>query len=279
MALRSKSPASKKQPTKKTTRVVDMPTKTHRTFRVTRRVKPRERTKPMGAWQLFGDSLALVWRMKLLYLRVALLHTFLILIFAADRLSESGSVWLLILLVIMSLAEIWIIRQVASGETPRLKAALYRGTSQVVPYSLLLFLALVQLIPMAVGLFLFETVVIRGIAVHFWEQALFGAIWMLLSLLSYYWLMTSILALYIVTLPDMLPMSAWRTARSIVEGRRFRIGLRLLPLFIFVLAAGYGLLLVTPANWAVSYNVFWVIVAWLLPLTHTYCYKLYRALT
>ncbi len=276
MASRLRSPSSQKP-----SRVEASPgiARAHRSFRVIRRRRDKEQPKPIGAWQLFRDSLTLFWQVKWLFLRATVLHSVLILLFAADRLSESGSVWLLVLLIIMSLAEIWIIRQAGLGETPRLKPALYRGTTQVVPYSLLLFLALVQLIPMAIGLFLFETVVIGGIAVHFWEQALFAAIWLLLSLLSYYWLTTSVLALYIVTLPDMLPMGAWRASRAIVDGRRFTVGLRLLPIFLFVLIAGYALLLVTPANWVVSYNVFWVIVAWLLPLIHTYCYKLYRALT
>lgn len=171
------------------------------------------------------------------------------------------------------------VRQLVAEEHPRLKAALYRGTAQVVPYSLLLFLVLIQLIPLAVGMYVFQVVVVGGIAVHFWEQALFALIWVLFGLLSYYWHMTSLIALYIVALPDMTPMAAWHTARSIVDGRRFMIGLRLFPLFVAVVLAGYGLLLVAPADWLVTYNVFWVIIAWLLPLIHTYCYKLYRALT
>jgi hypothetical protein len=252
----------------------------HRSFRRTvRRDKNRQLPKPTAARHLLRDSLKLVWEAKWLFLRTALLHSFLILLFAADRLSESGSVWLLVLLVIMSLALTWMIRQLMGGERPRLKAALYRGTSQVVPYSLLLFLVLIQLIPLAAGLYLFQVVVVGGIAVHFWEQMLFATIWLLLGLLSYYWLMTTLFALYIVALPDMTPMSAWHNARTLVDGRRLMIGLRLFPLFLAIILAGYGLLLVTPADWLMTYNVFWVIIAWLLPIIHVYCYKLYRALT
>lgn len=253
-------------------------TRMHRSFRRTDRPKLATRPISLKGRHLLPASLSILWHHKWLFAKTTGLYFLLLLAFAWERLSEESSVWLLVLLVVMSCAQIWLVRRISSGEKPKLKQALYQGTAQIIPFSLLFLLILIQLMPLAFGMYLFLVVVVNGIAVHLWEQALFAGIWLLLSLLSLYWLITSSLAIYIVTLPELTPMTAWYTARNLVEGRRFGVALRYLPLLVFVVLSGYLLLLVTPENWALSYNVFWVIVALLLPLIYTYGYKLYRAL-
>ncbi len=61
----------------------------------------------------------------------------------------------------------------------------------------------------------------------------------LLALASLYMICSSIFALYIVTLPDMTPMKALRSARELVRYRRFTILRKLLflPLGLLILAA------------------------------------------
>jgi hypothetical protein len=122
-------------------------------------------------------------------------------------------------------------------------------------------------------------VMANGIAVGPAQQLLFFLLFLVLALVSLYMLASSIFAMYIVTLPDVSPMSALRSARQLVAGRRWIIirKIAFLPLALLTLSAVAMLpilLVATPiAGW-----VFTLVGAALLVLAHVYLYHLYRAL-
>jgi len=59
----------------------------------------------------------------------------------------------------------------------------------------------------------------------------------MLGLLSLYWMMSTFIALIVVTLPGMYPFQAIKTAGDLVIGRRFRILLRIIWMAITVIVA------------------------------------------
>jgi hypothetical protein len=61
---------------------------------------------------------------------------------------------------------------------------------------------------------------------------LFWIVALLLAVLSAYWVTSTFFALIIVTLPGMYPYQALKTASNLVIGRRLRILLRLVWMFV-----------------------------------------------
>jgi hypothetical protein len=94
------------------------------------------------------------------------------------------------------------------------------------------------------------------------------------------WLVTpSVLALFIVSLPDMAPKKALRSARKLVKFRRFTVLRKLLflPVLLFVILSVLMLpvIFIVPvlAQW-----VFFVLSMLVLPTVIAYVYTLYREL-
>jgi hypothetical protein len=101
----------------------------------------------------------------------------------------------------------------------------------------------------------------------------------MLALLSLYMVTSSVFALYIVTLPNMTPMRALRSARGLVLGRRWTVLRKLLflPIALFLL----GALIMLPLIWFWAPAATWVFFALsmaCLAALHSYMYALYRSL-
>lgn len=192
--------------------------------------------------------------------------------------SGQSGVYQTILLVVCSLAYIWALRKTLTGnEVRQIRNSFYQGMYPLVPFALLFLLGCVQLVPMAIGTWLLSFAAGNGIAVTIWERLLFLGIWIALSLWSLRMITALLVALYVVTLPDMSPMRAYRSARQLVYRRRLLVWRKLvfLPFVMLILAVIIEVPLImflTPvAVWA-----FFVISALFLPLVHGYLYNLYR---
>lgn len=191
----------------------------------------------------------------------------------------STGIYQTILVVLMSLALIWALRQLQAGVKIGVRDAFYRGMYPLIPFILVLLVIGLQLLPLAIGSSLYGLVVANGIAVTAIEQLLWAVLFFMLALLSLYMVSSSIFALYIVTLPDMTPMKALRSARQLVLHRRWHVMRKVLflPLAILVLAAVLIvplILFVTPA--AEAAFMLYSMVA--LAIAHSYLYALYREL-
>jgi len=183
------------------------------------------------------------------------------------------------LVIVASLAIIWALRQVLSGTRPRIRDAYYKGMYPLIPFILVLLVIGLQLLPLLIGSTLFSLVISNGIAVYLVEKLVWALLFAALALLSLYMISSSIFALYIVTLPDMTPLKALRSARQLVRYRRWTILRKILflPILLVVVAAVVMLPIIvwlTPlAQW-----VFFVLTLFAIAAVHSYVYSLYREL-
>ncbi len=190
-----------------------------------------------------------------------------------------GGIYQSILLIVMSLATIWALRQVLSGKKITVKDAFYKGLYPLVPFVLVMLVVGVQLIPFALGGWLYTTVIAGGIAISSLEILLWGTLVLFLVILSLYMVASSLFALNIVTLPNMTPMRSLRSAKQLVQHRRWVVIRKILflPFALLVLAAivmlPFIVLLPVIAEW-VFFGL--SLLGWII--TISYMYSLYREL-
>ncbi len=199
---------------------------------------------------------------------------------AGNGSSQTAGAYQLFLGLVVSLAIIWSLRQVLAGNTAiRIRDTYYRGVYPLVPFILVLLVIGLQLLPLVIGSSLYSTVITNGIAVHAIEKLLWAVVFLLLALLSFYMLSSSLFALYIVTLPDMTPLKALRSARELVRYRRWSVVRKIIWLPIALLLIAIIIMLpiiiwITPlAQWT-----FFILTMFSLTAIHAYMYTLYREL-
>ncbi len=193
--------------------------------------------------------------------------------------SSIGSLSTFLLIVLGSLAFIWAIRRLQAGKNFRIRDAYYRGMYPLIPFILVVFLISLQLIPFAVGGFLYATAEVNGLIGSLLERAVFVSAWVALGLLSVYWLANSLMGIYAVTLPDIYPLQALRSTKQVVKGRRWSIFLKIAALVIFlIVVTSLVLLLTVLALPIVAVYVYDLLLVLALLFTHIYLFKLYRSL-
>lgn len=291
--------------------------RSYKSFRLAKKIKHGSNKKLPGIIKLISLSLEPIRKNKKLFLGLIFLQSILSIIFVVgvdsifnflaikNELQESfegvegkyaqsfallgyviglgaegtGSGFQFFITLLFSLAIIWSIRQVLAGEHIRLKQAFYEGMYPIIPFLAVLLVIGLQLLPLTIGNFLLTAVVLGGIAVTFIEQFIWWVFFGLLALLSLYMVLSSIFALYIVTLPGMTPIKALRSARALVLHRRISVGLRLLGLpvvgILVYTAALMPLILILPI---LVVPIFALLGSFGLFFVHSYIYNLYREL-
>lgn len=305
--------------TKKTPRVRKLQPVSHKSFRLSKKLHKLQKKPIAGVITLIRQTLGLFKHNKKLFLGIVFVQIILAFVFVqgfgslatisdlkhdvqqtfGEDLSslttsvalfgymissvstgnQGGETYQVFLTLVTSLAIIWAIRQVMAGQKISIRDAYYKGIYPLVPFVLILFVIGIQLIPALIGNLLYSTVSTNDLAVTAAEKAIWLLILALLVLLSAYMILSSLFALYIVTLPDMTPMQALRSARGLVLHRRIAIGLRLvvLPIVLLMAAAGIMIPLILLVPWAAQ-AIFLVLSGVGLFLIHAYLYNLYRAL-
>jgi hypothetical protein len=207
------------------------------------------------------------------------LFTFLVTTGTGTVASGWASAYQTVLLIIISLVLIWVCRQLYAGHKVRVRDGFYRGMHPLVPFVLVIFCISLQLIPTLIGAFLFASLVTNGILTVLWEQVILSVVCLALISLSVYWICSSIFALYVVTLPEMTPLKALRSAKEITRFRRASIlrKLLLLPIVLLILA---GIVMIPLALFATvaAIPVFFILTVVSIGLAHSYLYALYREL-
>lgn len=193
--------------------------------------------------------------------------------------NPTAGAYQLVLALLVSLALIWALRQMYSGNKIRVRDAFYNGMSQLVQFVMVLIVIGLQLIPMAVGLLVYSAVSGADVAATSAEHILWAGLAFLLSVVSLYMVSSSIFALYIVTLPEMTPLKALRSARQLAANRRWAVMRKVI--FLPIVLVAFAAILVVPlvlfatpvAPW-----VFFLLSMMLLPAVHSYMYALYRSM-
>lgn len=198
---------------------------------------------------------------------------------ADNALSGFANAYQTLLLIMTSLALIWSLRHLYAGKKIRIRDAYYNGMRPLVQYMLVMLMIGVQLIPGVLAGFLYTALVVQGVLVGPWETGLASLLCFLLLALTFYFITSSVFALYIVTLPDMTPWKALTSARDIVRYRRAKVLPRILflPLALLICAAVIMVpvaLLLT----IVSPFIFFILTVIAVLIVHSYMYALYREL-
>ncbi|HUA13042.1 MAG TPA: hypothetical protein VL989_00890 [Candidatus Sulfotelmatobacter sp.] len=191
--------------------------------------------------------------------------------------SSGSSTYQLFLGVITSLAIIWSLRQLYAGHKIRVRDSFYRGMNPLIPFILVLVVIGLELIPLLIGSSIYSIIVSNGIAVGWLEQVAALIIFLVLLALSVYWLIGTIFALYIATLPDMTPIKAIKTANDLVRKRRLIVLRKILflPLVLVVSAAVIMLPIILISSF-LAQVVFFVLTMFVIVAVNAYLYTLYR---
>ena len=198
---------------------------------------------------------------------------------AGNASSQTAGAYQVFLGLIGSLAIIWALRQTLAGTKIRIRDSFYKGMYPLVPFILVLLVIGLQLIPLLIGSALYSLVISNGIAVAAAEKLVWLLLYAALAALTLYMLGSSLFALYIVTLPDMTPIKALRSAKELVRGRRWTVLRKIicLPIILLLVAAIIMVpiiaLLAPLAQW-----IFFLISMFALLAVHAYMYTLYREL-
>lgn len=191
--------------------------------------------------------------------------------------TDAASAYEAVLLLIISVVFIWALRQVYAKKKVRIRDAFYTGTYALVPFLLVLFVMGLQLLPFVIGAALYSNLLTNGYLVGSGQHTVAVGIFFLLTCWSLYMLCSSIIALYIVTLPDMTPLKALRSARELVRFRRWIVLRKLI--FLVVAVAVLGMLILIPIALFVTplaLVLFLFLTALTVGVVHTFVYGLYR---
>ncbi len=192
---------------------------------------------------------------------------------------DLAQVYQSMLLVIASLAMVWLYRQQQAGNSVTIKMAFYRGMYPLVPVLLILSVMALQIMPGLIGNFVYTAAISGDLLFGAFEHFLMILVMLSLVLLSLYMLSSSSVALYIATLPEMTPMLALREARELVRNRRLAVFGRFMMLIIIVLFLLFiftvPVIFFAPvlAEW-----VFFMCTVLAVPCVHGYLFSMYREL-
>lgn len=196
---------------------------------------------------------------------------------AGTSISAASGVYQLIVSTICYLALIWYFRQVLSGEKATTKQAFYSGMRPLVPYLLTLGRMGLQLTPIAIAGFLMSLVQGSFVLVNGFEQTIAWIVFALFVLWSLYLITASLFALFIVTLPNMTPVKAFRSANKLVYKRRVTIWSKAIGALVVSLIVGLVLLLPwilwlpAAAPW-----VFFLLSTVFMSFVQAFLYTMYR---
>ena len=197
----------------------------------------------------------------------------------ASTINSNSGIYQTIFGIIISLAVIYVIRQLYANKEVTISDAFYKGMYPIIPSLIVLLIIVIQFIPLMIGSFVLAYFLHGISSIGIFVKILAAIPCLALFYWSFYMLSSSVIAYYVSTLPDMKPMQAIKSAKEVVEGKRLKVFWRLIALpialsiLIFVVVFPVGLIIPVLAPWL--YFVFELLI---LFITHSYLYRLYREL-
>lgn len=187
--------------------------------------------------------------------------------------------FLIVFIILVSLAIIWVIRSGLSGAKVKARDAYYFGIYPFVGFFLLILLVSIELLPMIVGVYIYVLVTSNSIATTPLENLLFAIFAGLFSLATLYFLSESVISLYIVTLPKMRPIQALKAAHKLVKKRRIALVLRIiyLPILMTILSLAVVVPVIILYAGAAATSLL-IVSLFIIIFIHLYLYQLYRDL-
>lgn len=152
--------------------------------------------------------------------------------------TEGQQIFAVLIFLLAWLTTVWLLRNLLAGHKVKLRDGLYNSGAPLFAMIVVAVFIAIQLIPIAVALIGYTAAMSTGLisaggagAMLFWIGAA------LLTVLSLYWITSSLFAMIIVTIPGMYPYQAIKTAGDMMLGRRIKILLRWLWMSLIVVLA------------------------------------------
>lgn len=199
-----------------------------------------------------------------------------------QRLSQAIG-WFIGLNLFISLSLWWLIRRLQdlkeATKKIEVKDAIYFGPAQIIPFTLIIFTLIIQLLPALIVTDFATQLRTNEVLQGNLEQL--GVVLIILSsyALSLYWVVGGIFSLIIVSLPGARPLKAWQTSWHLSHRRRRLILSRLIFLIIF--SVFLACILILPALWLIPQwadYLFYLIGLNFFIIGHIYCFLLYQDL-
>jgi len=160
-----------------------------------------------------------------------------------DSPTEAQQIYSILIGLLVWLTTVWLLRNKLAGHKVKLRDGLYNGGAPIIPLFLVALVLIVQLIPVLVAVIAYGAANSSGLLEGGVEAMLFWIGAILLSLLSLFWATSTIFGMVVVTLPGMYPLNALRSAGDLVLGRRIKILLRWVWMFV-VLGVYWAIILI-----------------------------------
>lgn len=131
----------------------------------------------------------------------------------------SGFIYLFV-----ALTTIWLMRRRLADSDVRFRDGLYSAGAPIIAVGVICIVGLLQLLPLAIATNVVSMLggALQGLLFEIGATA--GLI--LIGVITLYWLVTTVFAAIVATIPGMYPFEAWRSARQLVSGRRTALLLR-----------------------------------------------------
>ena len=271
---------AKSTPQKRTQR------KIHKTMALTAGRKRPKRVPLINPVKTIGQSIQFVWSRKGIFSQLVVLHVVFTVVFAPNAVAQNDqkllSGFFYLVFILAHLLVLRIAWAKPKAVLPSVKTILYRAPVQLVPLLLLSILFTLQLIPLAFASQVYVIGVLSEVPIAdtMLLKYLFAIVCLLLSLPTFYWISTSFLAFFAVSLEGVTPLNAWRAAVNLGDGMRLKLLLRVLVMF--GLYFGFlgailvpAILLQNPEFILLSPAIAGVVS---LPLVLTYGYSVYKEL-
>jgi len=152
-----------------------------------------------------------------------------------SSLSESEQIYISVVYLFMWLLVVWLLRHQLGGTAVKLRDGLYNAGAPLLSTLAIVFVGLLQLLPLALGVALLSSLSASGVLGGGIAITLISVIVLLLGALSLYWLVSTFFAGIVVTIPGTYPFAALRSAKELIAGQRVRVLLRMVWLLFVVL--------------------------------------------
>lgn len=205
---------------------------------------------------------------------------------ANGQLTESQQIFAALGYVLLWLVLVWLLRYVMNDTAVRLKDGLYSAAAPLISTLGLVVVALLQLVPLALLVSLFASISVSGVLVGVWWTLAFIVLTLLAAAGTLYWLVGTLFALVMVTIPGTYPLAALKSAKALVTGYRRQLMSAVAWLLVIVLVAQLVLLVpVISFDALIGYRLPWLVAGFYQFIVvascvyaGTYTYVLYRRL-
>ncbi len=152
------------------------------------------------------------------------------------ELSESQQIAGVFLGLYMWMTVVWLLRNILAGKKVVVRDGIYSAGAPIVPTFLMFFILLIQLLPAAFAVIIVSAGLQSGFIAQGAPAMAAGLGLALIVVASLYWVVSTFIALVVITLPGMYPFRALTIAGDLVIGRRLRLLLRVVWLALTIVS-------------------------------------------